>query len=175
VEHADFAALSPDEVAALGSFDRALMYATLHYARSDDEGERMLANAVSALRPGGRALIGNVPLQELADEAQPVLAPPAGAGARVRAALGWVARGPVLRRAATLAFLTLKGRLLDRRAAPGDDVPSLPPGYLTTLTRERVERWLERAPAPIRHEWRPPAVGSPLSVDRADLLIERVG
>ena len=43
-----------DELRALGRFDRVLMYAVLHYARSDREAVRFLQVAVDLLAPRGR-------------------------------------------------------------------------------------------------------------------------
>ena len=63
--------LGPDfpDLVALGPFDRVLVYATFHYVRDADQAARLLRRIVDLLRPGGTALIGNLPLVDLAEQA----------------------------------------------------------------------------------------------------------
>ena len=53
------------ELDALGRFERVLMYAVFHYARTESEAVCLLQRAFDLLAPGGQALIGNVPLSDL--------------------------------------------------------------------------------------------------------------
>jgi SAM-dependent methyltransferase len=172
----DFIALSETELHALGRFDRALMYATLHLARSDEEASEFLSRTVQALRPGGKALVGNLPLADLAHEHAPARR---GLRARLGSFVAAMRRRPQqelrprLWAAKSSAFFKLKGvaaRLKGTSSAPG---PSLPQGYTVDLNRERIERWLAEVPARISYQWVAPAVGVPLHRGRMDLMISR--
>src|SRR3954453_24156363 len=59
---------SEDARRALGSgaFDCVLMYSVLHYARTEQSAVAYLDLVATAMRPGGRALVGNIPLEDLA-------------------------------------------------------------------------------------------------------------
>lgn len=159
----------PQAMEALGSFDRALMYATLHYARSEAEGRDLVRLVIDRLRPGGRALIGSLPLQELRWELQPQARPVV-----VRARL--LLKGereplptPPLWRLGCALAVTAK-RIPSHWGRGAVPPPSLPAGYAITLSRSMIEGWL---PDTVRYRWRRGAAGAPLSFGRADLLITR--
>lgn len=134
-----------DDLSYLGTFDRVLVYAVLHYVASEAEGERFVRRALELLAPGGHALIGNIPL-------------PSGDlphSVRQRAAgLAWRARRRVQHR--------------PRRTVAG----GIPAGYCLPLTRELIDSWLQRIPT-LRWRWVAPRVGVPLQRGRADLLIDK--
>lgn len=172
----DVVAVGGEEVEALGRFDRVLVYAVLHYARSEPEATRILQLTVDLLAPGGRALVGNVPLDDLqVDWTAPE---PASQGpiARIIAAARWVASPgtapvPLTRRwkAHRLVATMSRGRAPAERFAP----PRLPPNYTLPITRAAVERWLASLEGSLVHHWELPAPSVPLAAGRADLIIER--
>ena len=60
----DLLSADDGEIESLGRHDRVLMYGVFHYARSEDEALQFLRSTLDLLAPGGRALIGNIPLEE---------------------------------------------------------------------------------------------------------------
>lgn len=139
--------VTADDLSDLGTYDRVLVYAALHYVQTADEGRRFIRNSLARLAPGGRALIGNIPL--------PAEELPHSAGQRLRG-LAWSAGRRLLRN---------RGR-----AAP----PGLPPGSCLPLTRSLIEEWLGDV-AGVTWRWAAPATGVPLQRTRADLLLQRDG
>jgi len=134
-----------DAVRALGSFDRVLVYATLHYVSDDAELERFLDRAVGLLGPAGIALFGSLPIAD-APVARRRLA---GSAYRI-----WRRVGQRVRR---------------RSARPS---PALPPGTTVELTVAKVERWLAGRPD-LQATWLAPRVGTPMFSRRADLVVRR--
>jgi SAM-dependent methyltransferase len=161
---------------ALGRFDRVLVYSVLHYARTDAEAVRFLRSTVDLLAPRGRALVGNIPLEDLLIDWSASAAPAAGLLARLLAATRWTARGgsaPValtrrwkLRR---LAEMALKAPSAAAEFAPA----RLPSGYTISLTTDAVERWLTTLGEELVSRWELPAPGVPLAAARADLIVSR--
>jgi len=159
----------PQAMDGLGKFDRVLVYAALHYVRSEAEGRELVQLVVDKLRPGGRALIGSLPLKELRWELEPQAR---SVAARARLLM----RGerepvptPPLWRLGCALVVTAK-RLFSRWNGGAARPPSLPAGYAIPLSRPMIEGWL---PDKVRYHWRRSAVGAPLSFGRADLLITR--
>jgi 2-polyprenyl-3-methyl-5-hydroxy-6-metoxy-1,4-benzoquinol methylase len=160
-----------------GEFDRVLMYSVLQYARSADDAKAFLSLAVSALRPGGRALVGNVPLAELAGELSE--ARHGRAPTRIVAFARWVAtpsRMGHTRRWKLRALLYLLGDkpARSRRAVDRPGTPSLPPGVCVEITRAHLTEWLGDLPVPCSVDWVAPAPGIPLALDRVDLVVTRL-
>ncbi|MGH2866932.1 MAG: class I SAM-dependent methyltransferase [Solirubrobacteraceae bacterium] len=139
--------LTRDDVSYLGTFDRVLVYAALHYVTTEAEGERFVQSALALLKPAGLALIGNLPLPSSELPHSPI-----------RRAIGLV--WGVLRR------LTHP----PRRSAPSP----LPAGYVLPLTRPLIESWLLSISG-IHWRWVAPRVGVPMHRTRADLLVARDG
>jgi SAM-dependent methyltransferase len=174
----DVLGMSDAELTALGAFDRVLMYAVLHYARTEADAQRFLKQAVALLAPGGRALIGNLPLEDLDVDSQPAAVASRGILARVLASARWVAAAPghapvvLTRRWKLRRILEL---VLSSATADGArfTAPRLPPSYTVGLTIGGIDRWLAELDVPVRHSWMAPGPGVPLAVGRADLLIER--
>jgi SAM-dependent methyltransferase len=174
----DVLGMSDAELTALGSFDRVLMYAVLHYARTEADAQRFLERAVALLAPGGRALIGNLPLEDLDVEWQPAAPASRGILARILASARWAAAAPgraplvLTRRWKMRRILEL---VLSSAAASGARfaAPQLPTSYTVGLTVAAIDRWLAALDVPVRHSWLAPGPGVPLAVGRADLLIER--
>jgi 2-polyprenyl-3-methyl-5-hydroxy-6-metoxy-1,4-benzoquinol methylase len=172
----DVLSVEQQRLRELGRYDRVLLYAVLSCARSEREGICFLQRAVDLLAPGGRALVGNLPLQDLAVDWAPREPPPRGLPARAWAAARWIATpgtAPValtrrwkLRRALTTA--------LAPRAPVERFVPArLPDGYTVALSTETVERWLAAVEGEVSHHWQLPAPGVPLAAGRADLILLR--
>jgi predicted O-methyltransferase YrrM len=171
------------ELQELRGADRVLVYATIHLARDHDEGAAFIAAALDLVAPGGRVLIGNVPLEELEADAA-MLAQAGGSGrlGRWRAYARWIGHHAGFGRTRAwklraLLFFFIRG-LLDRRRAPAPPAGEslgLPVGYTVRMTRDGVEDWIRRAPFPVSYSWVAPAVGSPLFLGRADLVIRRDG
>ena len=161
----------PQATEELGSFDRVLMYAALHYARSEAEGRELVQLIIGRLRPGGRALIGSLPLEELQWELRPQAR---SIPARARLLLVGEREPlptPQLWRLGSALFLTAKrasSRWSNGAAAP----PSLPGGQVVALSRPMIEGWL---PATVSYSWRRGALGAPQPYGRTDLLITRNG
>lgn len=165
-----------EELAALGRFDRVLVYAVLHYARTEQEALRFLQRTVDLLVSGGRALIGNVPLEDL--QIDWVVSEPVGSGllSRLRALADWVLRPGTA--AVPLTRLWKVRRVvettLNRGAHSEGFIPvRLPPNYAISLSTEAVERWLAMLDGDFSHRWELPAPGVPLASGRADLIIIR--
>lgn len=141
--------VTTDDLVELGVFDRVLVYATLHYVTTPDEGARFLRNALARLVPGGRALFGNLPLSrdDLPHSAFQQAIGRAWSGAR-----------------------RIRGHLNPppRRPDPG----ALPSGYCLTLSRALIEDWLRPVPGVTWH-WLVPRLGVPLQRTRADLIVEK--
>lgn len=154
---------------ALGSFDRVLVYAALHLARSEAEGCELTRLIVDTLRPGGRALIGSLPLQELGWEVRPGNR---SIAARVRLLLGGerepIPTPPLWRLGCALVVIAKRSFSRWRRGAAPP--PSLPADYGFALTRPMMESWL---PTGVHHRWQRSVVGAPSGFGRADLLITR--
>ncbi|MFI5036897.1 MAG: SAM-dependent methyltransferase [Solirubrobacterales bacterium] len=172
----DVLAVSGGELEALGRFDRVLVYAVLHYARSEREAVRFLQLTVDLLAPGGRALVGNVPLDDLQVDWTAPEPAPQGLIARVIAAARWVTRPgtapvPLTRRwkVRRIVETMSRSRAPAERFAPA----RLPPNYTLPLTTAAVERWLTSLEGNLTHHWELPAPGAPLAAGRADLIIER--
>lgn len=172
----DVLALAEDELAALGRFDRVLVYAVFHYARTDEEAVRFLQRTVELLNPGGRALVGNIPLEDLQADWIATEPAPQGLLARAIAAARWVMSPGTARVALTRrwkAHRTVE-MLLKRGAAAEEFAPArLPSNYTLTLTTAAVERWLATLGGDLAHHWELPAPGVPLAPGRADLIITR--
>lgn len=159
----------PHAMDALGRFDRVLMYATLHYVRSEAEGRELVQLVINMLCPGGCALIGNLPLEELKWELQPRTK-----SVTTRARLLLIGEReplptPPLWRLGSALVVTAK-RILSRWSNGAAQPPSMPIDYTITLSRPMIERWL---PDTVRYRWQRSAVGAPLPFGRADLLIIR--
>ncbi len=174
----DVLTASDADLRALGSFDRVLMYAVLHYARTDAEAKRFLECTVALLAPGGRALVGNVPLEDLEADRAPTSPTSATLFSRVASWLRWVAapahppvrlsRAWKIRR--ILESLVLSGASRTRSFTP----VRLPTNYTMALTVDDVERWLAAVEGSPRYRWLSPGPGVPLASGRADLIIERM-
>lgn len=172
----DVLTVGGEELQALGRFDRVLVYAVLHYARTESEAVRFLQRTVDLLAPGGRALIGNVPLDDLQIDWTAREPAPQGLIARLIAAVRWVtgpgiAPVPLTRRwkARRIVETMLKSRSPAERFAPA----RLPPSYTLSLTTVAVERWIATLEGDLVHHWELPAPGVPLAPGRADLIILR--
>jgi 2-polyprenyl-3-methyl-5-hydroxy-6-metoxy-1,4-benzoquinol methylase len=164
------------ELHALGSFDRVLMYAVFHYARTEQEATLFLQHTLDLLAPGGRALIGNVPLDDLQIDWAPPDTRQAGLVARVVAVFRWLMRPgagtvPLTRiwKARRIVETTIGIRSSGEQFAPA----RLPPNYTLSLTTAAVERWLAKLDGDFVHHWELPAPGVPLAAGRADLIIVR--
>jgi SAM-dependent methyltransferase len=171
----DVLALGDSELRDLGRFDRVLAYAVLHYARSEQEAVRFLEVTHDLLATGGRALIGNLPLEDLRADWPPSRSQAWGPVARLRAAARWTANTgnaavPLTRRwkVQYLAQSAIRGHSRD----PAFVSPQLPPNYTLPLTTVALERWL-RAFGDLSHRWALPAPGVPLAAGRADLILVR--
>lgn len=177
-EFLELDALQPDALAHLyGRFDRVLMYAVLHYARSEDEGVRLLETAARCVRPGGLVLVGNVPLEDLSADVKASWLSRGGRIGRLAACGAWVLRGstavgrtPWWKARAAFVFY-VKAAL--RRVHPSRRfaTASLPPRYCLPLTISLVERWVGVAAPGADHHWDAPSPAAPLALTRGDLLI----
>lgn len=136
--HSDFLSIRPADV---GRFDRVLVYASFHYAGSRDEAEQVLDLIVDLLKPGGVALVGNLPLpgNEL----------PHSTAQRI-GGLGW----------------RLARKAGKRRRH--QDPPSI--AGLVELRRPWIEQRLRQHPQ-VSWDWVAPRIGTPMFAHRADLLI----
>jgi SAM-dependent methyltransferase len=161
-----------------GGFDRVLMYAVLHYAPTDAAAVAFLDLVATAMRPGGRALVGNIPVDDLAASWDRVRSAP-NVGARAVRFVRWLSTpGPMGRtrrwKAGAAWYLATNkiGRRL-RGAEPTGDMPSLVPGDCVTVTRANLMRWLGELSVPCTAEVVAPAPGTPLALDRVDLILSR--
>lgn len=169
--------ITDEDLEQLGRFDRVLMYAVLHYARSEQEAVRLLRRTVDLLAPGGRALVGNIPLEDLAIGWTVEEYGRRGPLARLIVAGGWAATpGPVV----PLTFRWKARRTLEtivkagsRRSVVAFAPARLPASYTLSLTTEAVERWLDLLGGDVTHRWELSAPGVPLAPGRADLVILR--
>ncbi len=158
----------------LGRFDRVLVYSAFHYARSEHEAVRFLQRSVDLLAPGGRALIGNVPLEDLRVDWTASGPMPQGVLARASATARWmlspgVARVPLTRRWKLRRVLET---ILRHSSPPERFAPArLPPDYVVPLSTMAVERWLATLAGDFVHHWELPAPGVPLAPARADLVL----
>jgi SAM-dependent methyltransferase len=162
----------------LGRFDRVLMYAVLHYARSEREAALFLRRASDLLAPGGRALIGNVPLEDLRCDWRGSERAARGLPARLLATGRWLATpgsAPVPLTRGWKARHTLEATIKRSGGAPLDSFAAarLPAGYTLTLSTADVERWLATLDERLTHRWELPAPGVPLAAARADLILQR--
>ena len=137
--------VTKDDLSTLGTFDRVLVYAALHYVASEAEGELFVRTALERLAPGGRALFGNLPMPD-ADLPHTPWQRLGGVGWSVRRRLGHRPR----REATT----------------------SMPAGYCIPLNRGLIEQWLRGVPQ-VRWRWVAPRVGVPMQRTRADLIVEK--
>ena len=174
----DMLSITDEDLERLGRFDRVLMYAVFHYVRDEQEAVRLLRRTVDLLAPGGRALVGNIPLADMNVDWTASERPPRGLLGRLVAAANWVATpgtAPVALTPGWKARRTIETMIKARsRRAPDAFEPArLPANYTLTLTTAAVERWLARLDADVSHRWRLPAPGVPLAQGRADLLILR--
>ncbi|MDQ2959653.1 MAG: class I SAM-dependent methyltransferase [Candidatus Dormibacteraeota bacterium] len=136
-----------DDLTGLGTFDRVLVYAVLHYVTTETEGSLFVRNALSLLKPGGVALFGNLPMPS-ADLPHTVVQRVAG--------MAWSAARRL-------------GRPRSRTQVGG-----LPPGYCLPLTRLMIDGWVGSVRG-TRSRWLTPRLGTPMQRTRADLLVEKQG
>ena len=171
----DVLALGDTELRELGPFDRVLAYAVLHYARSEQETVRFLQVIHDLLASGGRALIGNLPLEDLrADWPAPPPQTP-GLAARLAAVARWTTsagKSPVPLTRGWKARYVVQSATKGRSRDPEFVSPQLPPNYTLPLTTAVFERWLA-AFDELGHRWALPAPGVPLAAARADLILVR--
>lgn len=170
--HADIFRLATDQVGPPASFDRVLVYATFHYVVDEAQARDLLASVVSLLKPGGKALIGSLPMPELAQATDSLRV--GGLAGRLGAAARWLCTGdgtglhPLRWRAEVLARQVRSGR--SGGQVPGPAVAGLEP---LDLTRARFERWLADLDVATEHQWVAPGAGVPFHLNRADLVITR--
>jgi predicted O-methyltransferase YrrM len=174
----DVMGATEEDLRGLGRFDRVLLYAVLNTARGEQEATRFLQRTVDLLAPGGRALVGNVPLRDLEVDWAPSEHPPRGLLARLVAAGRWIAipgAAPVPLTPSWKARRTVEMMIKVRSRRPVDAFAPvwLPTGYTLALTTAAVERWLATLDAELTHHWELPAPGVPLACARADLIILR--
>jgi SAM-dependent methyltransferase len=165
--------VSAREWSDVGLFDRVLMYGVIHYARDESEVERFLDRVLEALRPGGLALVGDVPLEDLrrdwptiTDDRHPTQARADSARWLMRAGTAPI---PLTRRwkARYLFEHAVRARSRERSFT----LPELPPNYTVTMTSRIIERWLSQHHEQLTHRWKLPAPGAPLVAARADLVL----
>jgi len=172
----DVLALGATELRDLGRFERVLMYAVLHYARSEDEAVRFLRVVDALLASGGRALIGSLPLEDLQTDWPAPGDPEASRLARLAKSARWIAtRGtaPVPLSRVWKARHLAQSAVRDRSREPRFASPQLPANYTLPLTTAAIERWLAGFGDDLRHRWLLPAPGVPLAAGRADLILVR--
>jgi SAM-dependent methyltransferase len=174
----DVLSLARDDLHRLGRFDRVLMYAVLHYARSEQEGALFLQRAVDLLAPGGRALVGNVPLGDLQVDWRSDGSSPRGLPARLIAAGRWmttpgVAPVPLTRHWKALYTIKATRKRGSRSSAERFAPARLPADYTLALTTSTVEGWLARLEGEVSYHWELPSPGVPLAPGRADLILLR--
>jgi 2-polyprenyl-3-methyl-5-hydroxy-6-metoxy-1,4-benzoquinol methylase len=140
----DFVGAAPGDLTNLGTFDRVLVYGTLHFMESEAEVRLFFDRAVGLLRPGGIALFGNLPLVDHVSIERPAR---------------WKAKALAVRCWRKL------GRLVRREHDVAPVVRGLEP-----LRGALLEKWAADAGATFR--WELPAVGTPLFWNRLDLLVK---
>ncbi len=177
----DIASATDQELSRLSNFDRVLMYAVLHYAKSDRDGVRFLTATIGSLRPKGVALIGNIPLEELSDDLRNKWLRPIPKWEKISRCLRWIldddhsfGRTRGWKTAAALYFFA-KRILVKLQNRTPFQTARLPPGTVIPLTHDKIEEWLAQVPYQFRWEWLAPAVAVPLYLTRADLRIVREG
>ena len=176
VECIDVLTAKRDELRALGRFDRLLMYAVFHYARDEAEAILFLQRTVDLLNPGGRALIGNVPLDDLQGAWTPPDPAPTGLGPRLVALTRWVMRpgGGAVPLSRSWKARSIMETMRKSRSSVEPFAPArLPPGYTLALSTPAIESWLRTLEGDVRYQWQLPAPGVPLAPGRADLILVR--
>jgi SAM-dependent methyltransferase len=145
--HADIrcADVTEDGLGDLGTFDRVLVYATLHYVTDEAHGEQFVRAALDHLAPGGRALFGNLPVRRV--------------DLPHTAAQRW----------AGVAWSAWRRLGRHERRATG----SLPVGYCLPLSRPLIDSWMRQVTG-VTWRWVAPKVGVPMHRTRADLLVDKV-
>lgn len=128
---------------ALGQFDRVLVYAALHYVETLDQADLFVSRALSLVAPGGRALLGNLPVS----------------GRPVRLNLIWAIRGLGYR---AWSRLSQRGPRLEAGPAVSG---------LCTLQAERLEAIVRGLG--MESHWHRPAPGTPMFAHRMDLVVTR--
>jgi len=175
---ADVLRISDSELEAFGRFERVLVYAVLQCVRDEEQGVRFLQRTLDLLAEGGRALVGNLPLSDLAVDWTAPDPPPHGLLQRARVGGRWIltpgtASVPLTRRwkARRAVERVIKLQL----ESPIGDFPSvvLPEHHTVKLSTETVERWLASLQGDFTYRWRLPAPGVPLVAGRADLVLHR--
>ena len=175
---------SAEEISDLGVFDRVLLYGVLGIVSTPDEGCRMIERTVGRLAPGGRAVVGNVPLADLHPSQMDhggnrVMSITRSATWLTRWVMANAAGLPHTRlwRLRSLAYRIASGqlyrawrRLRDGRARQRF-VPASLAGTNLMPTAAMIEEWLR--PLNVHWEWRRPKIGTPAHAYRADLIIER--
>ena len=157
-----------EEISELGAFDRVLLYGVLggHQA-TPDEGCRTIERTVGRLAPGGRALVGQVPLADLRPSHMD------HGGNRVMSLTRWAMADPAGLPHEALAISVSR---LPRLAPPprwtcqaAVRASTHMDGLMPTVAM--IEEWLR--PLNVHWEWRRPRIGTPMHAIRADLIIER--
>jgi SAM-dependent methyltransferase len=174
----DVLSIGDHDLDRLGCFDRVLVYGAFHYVRSEQEASRFLRRTVDLMAPGGRALVGNIPLADLGIDWTSSKRPPLGLIERLIAAGSWVATpgaAPVPLTPGWKARRTVETMIKarSRRPVKAFAPARLPDNYTLTLTTASVERWLAALDGDLEHRWRLPAPGVPLAPGRADLILLR--
>ncbi|TMC50512.1 MAG: class I SAM-dependent methyltransferase [Chloroflexi bacterium] len=166
----DFAAAAPGS----RSFDRVLMYTVINLAQTEEEGRRFMQGGLDSLAPGGRALVGSIPIEELR-----MTAPWRGAGGRGVGVARWVLRSHAgLPHTRAWKVRSLARRASDRLrplAAGVADVPPHTPGQFVPLRRDMVEDWVRSTHPEMRWRWAVERIGAPMHASRADLIVEAPG
>jgi SAM-dependent methyltransferase len=158
----------------VGTFDRVLVYATFHYVTSASEAQDLLGLAVGLLRPGGRAVIGNLPLDDVAACTAAIRT--GGPAARLIPSARWLITGdasgihPLRWRLAALVRQARAAMGRRRSVAEGPVVAGFASAPLSTTA---FERWTAELDVPTTHTWVAPSVGTPMYLTRADLVITR--
>jgi SAM-dependent methyltransferase len=172
----DVLSVSRQALRELGCFDRVLVYAVLHYARSEREAVRFLQSTVDLLAPGGRALVGNVPLEDLQIDWVSSESAPRAPAQRLLETTRWLSSAgagavPLTRRWKVRRVIATALHI--RRGAESFSLPRLPSNYVVPLTTTAVERWLGTLEGSFAYHWELPAPGVPLAHGRADLIVVR--
>jgi len=151
----DLLQASDRELAGLGAFDRVLVYATLHYIADERELDRFLNRTLALLVPGGLALFGSVPLEELR----------AHGDGPVPRGLTWKASAVGYRAVRRLARLV--------RRTPPFRTAELLAGTTLALSASMLEERLTGRADVAGHHWLAPRVGTPLFSRRGDLVVRK--
>jgi 2-polyprenyl-3-methyl-5-hydroxy-6-metoxy-1,4-benzoquinol methylase len=174
----DVLGIADEDLEQLGRFDRVLVYATFHYVRSEQEALRFLQRTVDMVVPGGIALVGNIPLEDMGIDWTASERYPRGLIARLIAAGSWIATPDAAPVPLTLGWKArrtvetiIKAR--SRRLVNAFPPARLPANYTLSLTTVAVESWLAALEGNLTYRWRLPAPGVPLAHGRADLIVLR--